>query len=183
MGETNQRSNTPPEISSLAGPPREGEGRRMPESEMRAGFRAIGVAVSRLARPIIARAGGGILVRLKADWAAIVGAQWAEVSWPDGLGRDGALKLRVGSGAAIELQHRAPLMIERINLFFGRTVVSRLVLVQGPLPLTATLAGSGAPMLAPAEEGPVEERLSGVADPDLRTALARLGQAMAGRNG
>ena len=106
----------------------------MAEREHR-GFRAVGVAVSKLAAPIITRRGGGILVRLKADWAAIVGQDWAEVSWPTALGRDGVLRLRATSGAALDLQHRAPLMIERINLFFGRSVVTRLALVQGPLPL------------------------------------------------
>ena len=39
--------------------------------------------------------------------------------------------------AALELQHRAPLLIERVNLFFGRPAVTRLILVQGPLPLSA----------------------------------------------
>src|SRR5689334_13937314 len=99
------------------------------------GFRAVGVAVSKLALPIIARRSGGVLVRLKTEWAAIVGPAWAEVSWPTMLGRDSVLKLRAAPGAALELQHRAPLIIERINLFFGRSVVSRLTLVQGPLPL------------------------------------------------
>src|SRR5947207_761616 len=82
------------------------------------GFRAVGVAVSKLTLPIVARRGGGILFRLKAEWAAIVGPDWAEVSWPATLGRDGVLKLRAAPGAALELQHRAPLIIERINLFF-----------------------------------------------------------------
>jgi hypothetical protein len=144
------------------------------------GFRAVGVAVSKLTVPIIARRGGGILVRLKAGWAAIVGPDWAEVSWPTALGRDGVLKLRAASGAALELQHRAPLIIERINLFFGRAVVTRLALVQGPLPLAS---GAGRPVIPPLSEGEaaaLDQRLSEVADPDLRAALAQLGRAVSG---
>ena len=88
-----------------------------------------------IAAPIVARRGGGVLVRLKAEWSAVAGAEMAAQTWPEKLGRDGALKLRVAPGFALELQHRAPLLIERINLFFGRAVVTRLVLVQGTLPL------------------------------------------------
>src|SRR5439155_19766717 len=107
----------------------------------RQGFRAVGVAVSKLAAPIVTKRGGGVLVRLKAEWAAIVGAEWAAVTWPRALGRDGVLKLNVASLAALELQHRTPLLIERINLFFGRSVVSRLALVQGALPLDSPPSG------------------------------------------
>lgn len=144
------------------------------------GFRAVGVAVSKLTVPIVARRGGGILLRLKAEWAAIVGPDWAEVSWPATLGRDGALKLRVAAGAALELQHRAPLIIERINLFFGRAVVTRLTLVQGPLPLASGAARPVIPPLSESEARALDQRLSGISDPDLRAALAQLGKAVGG---
>src|SRR5437762_7077608 len=93
------------------------------DSERRPGFRAAGVAASRLAIPIINKRGGGILVRLKSEWAVIVGHDWAHATWPCALGRDGVLKLRAGLGVAIEVQHRAPVLIDRINSFFGRTVI------------------------------------------------------------
>src|SRR5690348_10052072 len=70
------------------------------------GFRAVGVAVSKLTVPIVARRGGGVLARLKAEWAAVVGPDWAEVSWPATLGRDGVLKLHAAPATALELQHR-----------------------------------------------------------------------------
>jgi len=129
MDGTNRQSNA----SNLAG--------SVPENERRHGFRAIGVAASKLIIPIIKKRGGGILVRLKAEWATIVGPAWADVTWPSALGRDGVLKLRVISGAALEVQHRAPLLIERINGFFGRPVITRLAIVQGPLPLASSPDG------------------------------------------
>ena len=118
---------------SLAGAPAGGErrGEFRGDGERRPGFRAVGVAVSKLAQPIGGKRGGGTLVRLKTDWPAIVGAEWAAVAWPVSLGRDSVLKLRTAPVAALELQHRAPLLIERINLYFGRPAVIRLVLVQG----------------------------------------------------
>ena len=150
------------------------------ESERHLGFRALGVAVSKLAAPVVAKRGGAILVRLKAEWAAIMGADWASVTWPSALGRDGVLKLRTAPTAALELQHRAPLLIERINLFFGRSVVTRLVLVQGPLPFDSPPREPVVPTLAIGEVEVPDERLCGIADPELRAALGRLGHAVIG---
>ena len=136
--------------------------------------------MSKLAAPIIVKRGGAILVRLKAEWAAIIGTEWAALTWPHSLGRDGALKLRVAPSAALELQHRTPLLIERINLFFGRSVVSRLALVQGLLPLDSTSHEPGVTTLAASEVEGLNERLTGIADPELRAALGRLGNAIFG---
>ena len=99
--------------------------------------------MSKLAAPIITKRGGAILVRLKAEWAAIIGAEWAALTWPYLARPRRRLKLRAAPAAALELQHRAPLLIERINLFFGRPVVSRLSLVQGPLPPRLGVAPAG----------------------------------------
>ena len=147
-------------------------------SERHQGFRAVGVAVSKLATAVAAKRGGGIVVRLKADWSAIVGPEWALAAWPVGLGRDGVLKLHTRPTAALELQHRAPLLIERINLYFGRALVTRLALIQATLPVSPE-------PLAPAMRSPVDgdatmldPRLSDIADPELRAALGRLGRAI-----
>jgi hypothetical protein len=148
------------------------------ESERHQGFRAVGIAVSKLAAPIVTKRGGALLVRLKAEWGAIIGADWASVTWPSALGRDGVLKLRTASTAALELQHRAPLLIERINRFFGRSVVTRLALVQGPLPFDSPPREPVLPSLAAGEVEVPDERLCGIADPELRAALARLGHAV-----
>jgi hypothetical protein len=172
MDETNRRHKASGDGTSLTGRSAEGERRR--------GMYAIGIAVSKLAAPILARRGGGILVRLKAEWGAIVGGDWADVTWPTALGRDGVLKLRTASGVALELQHRAPLIIERINLFFGRQVVTRLSLVQGPLPLTPALGGRAIRPLTPGEAEALDVQLCEIADPELRAALARLGRVVAG---
>ena len=146
--------------------------------ERRYGFRAVGTAVSKLAEPILDKRGGGLLVRLKTDWPAIVGADWAAVTWPTALGRDGALKLRTAPAAALELQHRAPLLIERVNLFFGRPAVIRLVLVQGPLPYPSPPAAPPPTALAPDAAEAVDKQLADVADPGLRAALERPGRAI-----
>src|SRR5260370_8956120 len=102
------------------------------------GTSAAVVAASEVPSTIVARRGGGALFRLKAEWAAVVGAELAALTWPEALGRDGALKLHVASHLALDLQHCAPLVIQRINLFFGLAAVTRLVLLQWPPPLAPT---------------------------------------------
>jgi len=150
------------------------------ERERRQGFLAVGVAVSKLTAPIVAKRGGGIIVRLKAEWVAIVGADWAAVAWPSGLAANGVLKLRAAATAALELQHRAPLLIERINGFFGRCIVTRLALVQGPLPVDSLPSDLSLPSLVAGEAAALGEQLSRIADPALRAALGRLGHAVIG---
>jgi hypothetical protein len=141
------------------------------------GMRAAGVAGGRVAAPIIAGRGGGVLARLKAEWRAIIGDDLAGLTWPAALARDGVLKLRVEPRYAVELQHCAPLVIERINGFFGRVAVRRLALLQGPLPLAAAPARAAAPpRLDPAEQQSLDGQLAAIGDPELRAALARLGQ-------
>jgi hypothetical protein len=158
-------------VSRVAADPRQGE--------RRSGLRPIGEAASRIAAPIVGR-GGGVLARLKAEWSAVVGADLAARTWPEKLGRDGALKLLVVPGFALDLQHRAPLVIDRINLFFGRAAVARLVLIQGSLPLAGSApAGLGSRAPAAHPSGPdqgILDSLSGVDDPELRDALAGLGE-------
>jgi hypothetical protein len=150
-----------------------------PASEPRAGgFRAVGVSAARLAAPILKKRGGH-LGRLRASWSAIPGDDWALLSSPAALGRDGALRLHVVPGAALELQHRAPLLIERINLFLGGAVVTRLVLVQALPPRAAIAAAPPRPLTAD-EAAALERMLCGIADPELRSALAGLGRAVLG---
>lgn len=150
-------------------------------SERRPGFRAAGLAATRIVGPIAARHGGGILSRLKFDWAAIIGAEFAAATWPEALARGGILKLRVTPAKALEIQHRAPLVIDRINQFFGRGVIERLALVQGPLPLTPPPSQQrSARPLAQSEEAALDDGLGGIDDPQLRAALDRLGRSVIG---
>jgi hypothetical protein len=143
-------------------------------------FRAAGASLTRIVGPIVARHGGGILARLKSEWAAIVGPELAAATWPEALARDGVLKLRVAPAKALEIQHRAPLVIERINLFFGRAAVTRFALLQGPLPLAAPPRHQPAPLLGPGAAAALDRQLAGIASPELHDALARLGRQVIG---
>lgn len=163
--------------NSLADTPARGD----PTARLAGGYgpHALGVAVSRVAAPIVAKRGGGLLARLKSEWRMILGAEWAARSWPTALSRDGVLTLRIDSAAAaLDLQHRTPLAIERINLYLGRAAIGRLKLVQGPLPLPPASNPPARRVLDPGAAEALAKQLSDVAEPELRAALARLGRAI-----
>ena len=113
-------------------------------------------------------------------WSAIVGAELAAESCPEKLSfaphnqGAGVLCIRVASAAALEFQHRAPEIVERVNSYFGFRAVSRLRLVQGSMPSTDNRAR---PRPAPAKaQYPVAPSIAtrSVVDDGLRAALDRL---------
>ena len=118
--------------------------------------------------------------------AAIVGEEVARhakplrLTFPKGERRDGSLVLRVRSAFAVELQHMAPQLLERINGYLGYGAVARLKFEQGRLPRprpAALLAPQG---LDPAEEKKLARDLGRIEDPELRQALEGLGRAVKG---
>ena len=84
------------------------------------------------------------------------------------------LIVRVDTGFALELQHLAPIVIERVNAHFGWRCVSRLMLKQGPV-AAPPLVRHGSPPLDKAAETMAETIAGGVMDGPLRLALTRLG--------
>ena len=119
-------------------------------------------------------------------WAEIAGpdvarhAEPLKMQWPrpvEGQPQEPAtLVLRVEGPAAIEIQHKSDVILERVNRFFGWHAVGRLALRQAPLSRRAQPAPPRAPDAKTVAE--VAETLSGVEDADLRAALARLGAAI-----
>jgi hypothetical protein len=103
-----------------------------------------------------------------------------KIEWPrrrDTAYADTAtLVLRVDGPTAIEIQHQTAVIIARVNSFFGWPAIGRIALRQAPLkrrrPRTAP------PPLDPEAVRSESQRLSGIADEDLRSALARLGAAV-----
>jgi hypothetical protein len=149
----------------------------------RHGLRAVAASVAHIAGPALKKRGLA-QGRLLTDWPEIVGAKLADYSRPEKLtparGSDGGgtLEIRVAGPWAVELQHLAPTIIERINRYFGYSAVARLRLVQGPI---AGLRPAPAPAPRPrdpAAEADLEATLAGIVDEALREALAGLGRAL-----
>ena len=105
-----------------------------------------------------------------------------KIVFPFGERTGGTLHIRVASGAmATQLQHLEPLVLQRINSHFGYGAVSRLHIVQGPLPPRQRPKVPAPPRLTPEQEGNLQRELSHVEDDELREALARLGRHLAAR--
>jgi hypothetical protein len=118
-------------------------------------------------------------------WTEIAGAEIAahsqpiKIQWPrpaDGEEREpGTLVLRVEGPAAIEIQHLAGVICERVNRFLGWRAIARIGLRQAPL-----RRGERKVVRTPdaAAVQRIAESLADVGDDDLRQALARLGAAV-----
>ena len=87
----------------------------------------------------------------------------------------GVLVLRVEGPGAIEIQHLAGVICERVNRFLGWRAVERVALRQAPLRRPSRTPAKRADAAAAAR---IAEGLSDVVDDDLKQALARLGAAV-----
>ena len=151
------------------------------------GPRALAGVMRKVTRPIFGKRGfaGGAVVT---EWPTIVGRHLAAHTVPEriayqGGGRDsGVLHLRVDSGSlATELQHLEPQLLERINGYFGYRSVDRLRIVHGPLPPAEAPPRPAPRALDRTEEKDLADRLAGIKDDDLRTALEALGRVVVAR--
>jgi len=115
-------------------------------------------------------------------WAEIVGARYSEISAPESIrfpaGKriDGVLTLVVAGAHAPMMQHVAPVIVERVNRFFGYAAVDRIVMRQGTLPAPRTRAAPTPTIAVPVELG---ESLRTVADPELKAVLESLARGVA----
>ena len=155
--------------------PKQGEIRR-------GGLRAIGAALPAATRDVMGRR-GFVEARLMLDWPAVVGEALGRHSMPERLQRGrgpvpGQLLVLVESAFALELQHLAPLVVDRVNGYFGYQAISGLKLRQGRIPMTPTKRRRRPPPLSAAAQVELQERLSGIGDPELKAALDRLGRAV-----
>jgi hypothetical protein len=126
-------------------------------------------------------------VELVTRWREIVGAEIAahsqpeKIQWPrtpqaKAAPEPGTLLLRVEGPAAVEIQHLADVIVQRVNQFFGWQAVAGLRLRQAPLSRRAGPRRAPAP--DPAAMTRIAASLPEIKDEKLRQALARLGAAM-----
>ncbi|PPR59421.1 MAG: hypothetical protein CFH04_02027, partial [Alphaproteobacteria bacterium MarineAlpha3_Bin3] len=151
------------------------------------GPRALASSLSAVTKTVFGKRGfaDGAIVK---DWVTIAGEHLARHSLPEKIStpRDkaagGVLYLTIDSGGmATELQHLEPLLIERINGYFGFKAVDRLKITQGPLPKEDHKPAPPVRPLQEPEESDLAESLLEVDDPELKEALEALGRAVIGR--
>ena len=116
-------------------------------------------------------------------WREIVGERYAAVSspesirFPPGKKSGGALTLVVEGAHAPMFQHVAPVIIERVNRFFGYAAVERLSFRQG-----IVQAAKRRPRPAPPElalSAALGDSLREVGDAELRACLESLARGLA----
>jgi hypothetical protein len=119
-------------------------------------------------------------------WPEIVGERYAKVSspesirFPTGKKGGGALTLLVEGAHAPLIQHLAPLIIERVNRFFGYAAVNRIVFRQGKPPAPTPKPERPQLRVVPKELG---EGLREISDPGLRACLESLAARIAATSG
>jgi hypothetical protein len=147
--------------------------------------RSAGELVGGIGDPSFRRFGfvqGSIVSR----WPEIVGERYAKVSSPESIrfpaGRKsgGVLTLLVEGAHAPLIQHLTPMIVERVNRFFGHAAINRIVFRQGRPP--AAPARPQRPQLraVPNELG---EGLREIVDPELRACLESLAAQIAATSG
>ena len=120
---------------------------------------------------------GFIQHNIVSRWSEIVGERYGKVSLPESIrfpaGRksSGVLTLLVEGAHAPLMQHLAPLIIERVNRFFGYPAIDRIVFRQGRPPVPAERPKRPDLRPVPKEMG---EGLRQIADPELRACLESL---------
>ena len=119
-------------------------------------------------------------------WAEIVGERYARVSCPEsikfptGKKAGGALTLMVDGAHAPLIQHLTPMIVERVNRFFGYSAINRIVFRQGKPP--APPPRPERPQLRPIPKE-LGEGLREIADPELRACLESLAAQIAASSG
>ena len=149
------------------------------------------VAAARIVKRVISpalRRRGFAESEVVLGWPEIVGAELARVATPEklsfrrGRSADGTLHLKVAGPSALAIQHQAPMIMERINTFYGFRAVARLNLLQGAPVAARTLTAEKIPVpreLSKAENARIEAAANASGDPELGDALRRLGAAVA----
>jgi hypothetical protein len=117
-------------------------------------------------------------------WREIVGERYAAVSapesirFPPGKRSTGVLTLVVEGAHAPMMQHVAPVIIERVNRFFGYAAVERVSFRQGIVQVAKAKARKSPPSLKAVPVG-LGESLLGIGDHELRACLEALARSVA----
>ena len=120
-------------------------------------------------------------------WGEIVGERYAKVSspesirFPTGKKGGGALTLLVDGAHAPLIQHLTPMIVERVNRFFGYAAVGRVTIRQGAA--RRAPEPKRAPQSLRAVPADLGDSLRAITDPELRECLTSLAGALAASSG
>jgi hypothetical protein len=176
---------------------RRGERRAVDENAIirRKGAQSLAALVGSALDPISKTRGfAGNLVM--AQWQAIIGTRLADhtrpmaLRWPvrhdhddpDNKRRGATLEIAVTGAFALEVQHSQTQILERINAALGWRAVEKIKLLQQPIQRNRPAAPPPQACLTPEEDRDLSNRLQKFEDPDMRSALHRLGVGVISRS-
>jgi len=133
-----------------------------------------GKAAASVLKPLLPQGGMG-LNELKRRWDDIAGDSFARAT-PEKLVA-GTLTLRVPGALAPFLQQQIPLLIERLKVAGAKIKAVKIEQRTTQLPRAGNVRRLKQP-LTPIEESALSKSLDPVDDPDLKSALMRLGRAL-----
>lgn len=119
-------------------------------------------------------------------WPEIVGEKYAasslpeQIRFPRGTKSNGTLTLLVEGAQAPLYQHLAPMIIDKVNGFFGYPAIANVVFRQGRMPARPKRPERPQLRAVPKELG---EGLREIADPELRACLESLASGLANSKG
>jgi len=150
------------------------------------GPRALAALLPKAAEPA-ARRRGFSAVEIVTRWTEIVGPALAaesmpeQLSFPRGARAGGTLGIVASGSVSLEIQHLEPVILERINTYFGYAAVARIALIQGQVrsPRRRPAARAPAPPDA-SRQREIESSTEAIERDELRAALRRLGRAVDG---
>lgn len=153
----------------------------------RKGPRAIAAVLPKIAEPAL-RKRGFSAAEIITNWGEIVGQALAEDTSPDrlafprGARSQGTLHITAPGAVALEIQHLEPVIVERINTYFGYGAVKRIALTQGAVrkkTKPVTRAPEKPRPVNPVRQAEIETRTQDIESETLRDALRDLGKSVA----
>lgn len=100
------------------------------------GLTSFGANIEDLTKKLLGK-NGFLYADILQNWSQIVGEDLASHSFPERIDfskdmrTNGTLYLQVSSGAfAVEIEHKKPLILEKINTYFGYQAVNQIKIVQ-----------------------------------------------------
>jgi hypothetical protein len=125
---------------------------------------------------------GFIQSSIVSRWPEIVGDKYAGVTapesirFPQGKREQGTLNIVFSSAYAPMIQHVEPVIIERVNRFFGYAAVIRVAMKQGEIAKSSPTRPALQLVAVPRELG---DSLRSIADPELKAVLESLARGVA----
>jgi len=157
------------------------------QATRRARSQPVGRMISGLTRKALDKR-GFVDTAIITEWPNIAGELIGRHSLPDRIrfprdrSQPGTLYLLLENGAlATEVIHFQPVLLERINRFFGFKAVGDIKIIHGPLPKPRGDKRPPLPAIRPERRAEIEQSLAAVGDDELKDALIRLGEHVARR--